>query len=144
MECLSLNNLYKTFIVNSFFVFLIFLLVFSLLFIHICIIVSVPIIQTYDGLVFDNRIIIYESIEYVFETAYIYKSREEYVVPCDITKIEIIDDNCTVLYWTAKDQAEVNKEQWSGTINIDIEKESVALLELILGTEKRYINKDRI
>lgn len=133
------TRFYERYIVKSTRVFFVFITLCVVFFLFSVFNTKVAIVETFDGSCSDNRIIINEVVEYPVTKVYIYKNRSDIVVDYEIIAVERIDGCFTVLYANTSEPI-IN---FDGTIKIDVEKEYKPLINIILGIDQRYVEKDR-
>ncbi len=133
-----MGNLYHKYIVKSHAFFVVLIVIFVLLFLYISYTIKLSVVETFDGTSGDDRLIINQIVDYPVDKIYVYQDRSEKVCSYIISKTECVDDSFTVLY--IKNNGE--KNQFDGVVKIDVEKEKVDLLSILLGFKKRYVEKD--
>lgn len=97
---------------------------------------EVALIETFEGNYADDRLIINEVVDYPINKAYAYQNRSDKVIEYEITDMEIIDECYTVLYFSSTD---INT-LLEGTIKIDVEKQKIKIINMLLGMQKRYVD----
>ena len=99
---------------------------------------KVAVIEKFSGVAADDRIIVNEIVDYPIKTIYVYQNRSDMVVRYAVTDVEHVDQSYTVLFIE-----EVSENvRFEGTIYIDIENGYINLLDVVIGSEKRYVEKD--
>lgn len=98
---------------------------------------KVAVIETFEGIYADDRLIINQVVDYPIAKAYAYQDRSDKVTSYTVLSIEHIDDSYTVLFIDKSKE----QEPFEGVISVDVEKEYVCLLDVVLGLKKRYVEK---
>lgn len=132
-----LYQFYSKYVVKSILLYLAFIIIGVSLFLILSMNTQVSIIETFDGTYADDRLILYEVVDYPIEKVYAYKDRSDFVVTYNVLKTEIMDGQNTVLFVDKKEKA----VELNGTITIEAEKGHTSLLSIVLETEKRYVVK---
>ena len=132
-----LFRFYSKYVVKNIWLYIAFVIIGIGLFLILAMNTKVSIIETFEGTYADDRLILYEVVDYPIEKAY--KDRSDFVVTYNILKTEIMDGQNTVLFVEKKEKA-VNL---NGTITIEAEKGYTSLLNIVLGIEKRYVVKSQ-
>lgn len=134
-----LFRFYSKYVVKNIWLYIAFVIIGIGLFLILAMNTKVSIIETFEGTYADDRLILYEVVDYPIEKVYAYKDRSDFVVTYNILKTEIMDGQNTVLFVEKKEKA-VNL---NGTITIEAEKGYTSLLNIVLGIEKRYVVKSQ-
>lgn len=130
----KIEQLYDRYIVKSIWTYVLFIIVcFSLILVSITA-TKVPVLETFEGNIEGNRVIINEIIDYSVSNIYVYKTRSDNLNKYSISKTDVIENRYTVLYIKNAD----SYEKMDGIVHIDMEKTQASLLFVILGIEKKY------
>lgn len=113
-------------------------IIFSLIsFVYLAINAKVAVIETFEGIYADNRLIINQVVDYPVEKVYVYQDRSDKINSYTVLRVEQIDNSYTVLFIDKFEE----QDSFSGVITIDVEREYVSLLDITLGLKKRYVEK---
>ena len=123
-----LFRFYSKYVVKNIWLYIAFVIIGIGLFLILAMNTKVSIIETFEGTYADDRLILYEVVDYPIEKVYAYKDRSDFVVTYNILKTEIMDGQNTVLFVEKKEKA-VNL---NGTITIEAEKGYTLILFLEL------------
>ena len=130
---------YTKYVVKKPIVFVVFVALGIFLFCYLVLNTKVAVIDTYEGNYAENRLSINEVVEYPFEEIYAYNRRSELVLKYNVERIEVIDNDYTVVFIDNLSY----ENQLQGVIKVDIPKEYVSLFSIIIGTENRYVEKEK-
>ena len=130
---------YTKYVVKKPIVFVVFVALGIFLLCYLVLNTKVAVIDTYEGNYAENRLIINEVVEYPFEEIYAYNRRSELVLKYNVERIEVIDNDYTVVFIDNLSY----ENQLQGVIKVDIPKEYVSLFSIIIGTENRYVEKEK-
>ena len=133
----KLSKIYMKYIVKSFTAYIIFILLGIFFFIYVSLNVKVEVIETFEGIYAEERLVINETVNYPIEKIYAYQSRNEEIITYNVKDIDIIDESYTVLFLGESD--DIGKLE--GVIRIDVVKKHVSIFSVIFCGEKRYVEK---
>ena len=130
-------HLYNKYIVKSISVYLLLIVLGIVTFLHLTLTTQIALLETYEGISTQNRIVVNEVVDYPFQRVYVYQNRSENVVGYNVFDVQYIDDSFTVIFVDSVDQF----DSFEGVVRVDIEKGMVSLFHVVLGMEKRYVGK---
>ena len=130
-------NFYYKYVVKIPTLYFLFIIVGISTFLYFLFNTDVALIQTFEGIYAEDRLIINEAVDYPIEKVYAYQNRSDKIITYEIDDAEIIDDSYTVLYISKYDLSKTLE----GTIKIDVEKQKISVINIIFGLQKRYIEE---
>ena len=98
-----LFRFYSKYVVKNIWLYIAFVIIGIGLFLILAMNTKVSIIETFEGTYADDRLILYEVVDYPIEKVYAYKDRSDFVVTYNILKTEIMDGQNTVLFVEKKE-----------------------------------------
>lgn len=132
-----MKYLYEKYLVKSHYLYWIVIICGLTLFIAASWRIPVDRIETLEATYVDGSILINEIFKYEYDYIYVYKSKSENVIKCEITDIEYVDDQYTIIHVKERQQ-DVLLE---GNIKLDFVSDKSNLLKIVLGIEQKYMEK---
>lgn len=129
-------NYYYKYVVKYPVLYFTFIIIGLSTFLYLSLNTEVALIETFEGNYAEDRLIINEVVDYPINIVYAYQNRSDKVIEYEITDMEIIDECYTVLYFRSTD---INTSL-EGTIKIDVEKEKIKIINILLGMQQRYVD----
>lgn len=132
-----MKHLYEKYLVKSYFLYWIVIICGLILFIAASWGIPVDRIETLEATYVDGSILINENFEYEYDYIYVYKSKSDNVIKCEITDIEYVDDQYTIIHVKESQQ----NVRLDGNIKLDFVSGKSNLLKIVLGIEQKYMEK---